>query len=353
MSSFNNVTKIKYTGNSDDLVTLNEYILFEDDRNKRKYVVFRFINNVTQQLLGMRFEVSQYDLDGNVIEKSVVIYNKFLAGAEEDFVPKAKLRVNYDCKSISVRLIEAAFDRFIWKEGEFEDNSYKFDHFYRDEKLIEENKKLLEKQKKPKKEKKEPKKQKKSKRPFILRDSTRRNFARFPVVFNVLAFVIVLAFTLATLLIFKNDSKQFTYMNYYLREISGSDDVAICGYEGSDTDLVIPATLGSYKVTKIDSNAFRNSRITSVTINADVTVDGNAFVDCSRLTKVTSDYLVNVMEKAFLRCEAVTEVTMPHAYFYEGAFAGSVNLKNASYSNKSDIPIERIVTVSVGGQSKK
>ncbi len=77
MSSYNNITKIKYTDNASDLVRLNEYIIFQDDKAKRKYIVFKFTNNVTQQLLGLQFEVNQYNVDGALIEKSVVAYNKF------------------------------------------------------------------------------------------------------------------------------------------------------------------------------------------------------------------------------------------------------------------------------------
>ncbi|MDE7256786.1 MAG: hypothetical protein K2N50_02370, partial [Clostridia bacterium] len=165
MSSFNTVTKIKYTDNASDLVSLDEYIVFQDDKAKRKYIVFKFVNNVTQQLLGMQFEVCQYNAENNLIEKSVVIYNKFLAGAEEEFVPKAKLRVSYNCSSISVRLIEAAFDRFVWKEGEYSDNCYKFDQFYHDENRSKADE-APKKEKKVKEKKPKKKKYKKSKKPF-------------------------------------------------------------------------------------------------------------------------------------------------------------------------------------------
>ena len=63
------------------------------------------------------FEVSQYDIDGNLVEKSVVIYNKFLSKPNASFVPNAKLKVNFAFKTLSVRLVQAAFDRFLWKEG--------------------------------------------------------------------------------------------------------------------------------------------------------------------------------------------------------------------------------------------
>lgn len=125
--------------------------------------------------------MNQYNVDGALIEKSVVAYNKFLASAEEDFVPKAKLRVSYRCTSISIRLIQAVFDRFVWKEGEYEDNCYKFTHFYRDEQAPEGEEPTVggepKRTKKAKKEK--PEKVKKAKEEQAPVYSARRNAQKF------------------------------------------------------------------------------------------------------------------------------------------------------------------------------
>ncbi len=307
MSSFNTVTKIKYTERTSEPVTLNEYIVFQDDKAKCKYIVFRFNNNVTQQLLGMQFEVCQYNAENNLIEKSVVAYNQFLAGAEEEFVPKAKLRVSFACSSISVRLIQAAFDRFVWKEGEYTDSTYKFDMFYHDEvnpqgdgadKKADKGKKS--KDKKAKREK--PEKYKKSKHPFILRDATARNIAKFPKVFNVIAIILVIAFVGVTMYIFKKDTKKFTEDSYLVRIYD--DGVAVYGYTGSDSNLVIPKELGGYTVKKIDSGAFKDSKISTVTINCDIIIADGAFVNCKNLQAVFADtkYEIKGNDDAFRNC---------------------------------------------------
>ncbi len=330
MSSYNTVTKIKYTGDPSELVKLDEYIVFQDDRVKRKYIVFKFVNNVTQQLLGMQFEVCQYNVDGNLIEKSQVAYNKFLAGAEEEFVPKAKLRVSYKCESISVRLVQAAFDRFIWKEGEYEDNCYKFDHFFHDENSIDGDGAAIEgksgkkiKEPKPKKARSE-KPKKKSKRPFVIRDATKKNFAGFPVFFNVLAFLLVIGFVAGSLCIFKSDTKKFTVGDYQLRLISG-DYVAVYGYTGDGNALIIPEKIGDYRVNKIDSRTFVNSDIVSVTIECDITIETGAFVNCTKLTAITSDNFVTVKEGAFDGCTSLRNVNLPNSYIPDGAFVNDGN----------------------------
>lgn len=323
MSSYNLITKIKYTGNASDLVSLNEYIVFQDDKAKRKYIVFKFTNNVTQQLLGMEFEVCQYNIDGNLTEKSVVVYNKFLAGAEEEFVPKAKLRVSYHCSTISVRLIKAVFDRFVWNEGEYEENCYRFDQFYSDEKpaaVAGANAGGADgghsRSVKPAKEKK-PKKSGKKQVPFAMCDATKKNFAVFPKVFNVLIFILVLAFVISSVLILKLNGKKFTLNDYQLRIIDGKN-VAVCGYLGDDGHIDIEEKLGDYTVIKIDNGAFKKSKITSVTIKCDIIIENGAFVGCGGLSTVTSESYVDVMEGAFQNCPNV-KLNISNGYIDENA----------------------------------
>lgn len=303
MSSFNTVTKIRYTDKTAEPVTLNEYIVFQDDKSKRKYIVFRFSNNVTQQLLGMQFEVCQYNVDGNLIEKSVVVYNQFLAGAEEEFVPKAKLRVSFNCATVSVRLIQAAFDRFVWKEGEYADNTYKFGMFYNDETKPQEGEAEPKKEKKAKKIKDKKEKRtnyKKSKYPFVIKDATTKNLSKFPKVFNVLVIILVLAFVVGSLVLFKKDTKKFTEGDYLVKIYD--DGVAIYGYTGSATNLVIPAKIGGYEVAKIDSGAFKNSDVARVTISCELTIASGAFVNCKNLTGIYSSYKITTLGDPYQNC---------------------------------------------------
>lgn len=368
MSSYNSITKIKYTGTPTDVVTLQEYILFQDDKAKKKYIIFHFINNVTQQLLGMQFEVCQYNVDGNLIEKSVVVYNKFLAGAEEAFVPKAKLRVSFYCNTISIRIIQAAYDRFVWKEGEFEDNCYKFDHFFQDEQLLAANAENAKKSKrqlkaeakaegKDKKEKQvkptKPTKRKKSKHPFIMKDATKKNQSRFPKFFNVVAMLAVIAFVVTSLILFKTDGTTFTEGDYDLRivhvdPVLNETEVAIYGYNGTRTELIIPAKIGNYIVVKVDSGAFENSKIKTVEFKGDdVIIERDAFKNCANLTSVLSEKYVIVQELAFTECPALVNVNLPNGTLTAGAFAGCTGIKELVYLNVDKISREDVITVPV------
>lgn len=203
MSSYNNIEKIKYTKTISEVVNLTEYIVFEDERAEEKYIVFKFVNNVNQQLFGMEFEVLQYDIDNALVESSIVIYDKFLAKPNEEFVPNAKLKVHYACKTISIKLRKAAYDRFLWNEGEYEDNSYKFEHYYQDEKrapapiIINGGKGV-----------KANNKRKINSKKFELKNQTKKNIARFPAVFLAFVFIAVCTFVGVSLYLFKRNASR-------------------------------------------------------------------------------------------------------------------------------------------------
>ena len=288
MSLYNNIEKIKYSKNTSEVVNLKEYILFENEREEVKYIVFKFVNEVNQQLLGMEFEVSQYNLDGALIETSIVIYDRFLAKANEEFVPNAKLKVNYGCNTISVRLLKAAFDRFLWNEGEYEDNSYNFEHYYRDENSQKPAPAPEKQEKKPKKEKK-----KRIGKKFELKRQTKKNIARFPAFFLALIFIAVSAFVGVSLYFFEKNSKRFTIDDFKLR-IVYEDKVSIYSYVGDAKIVRIPQTLGDYDVIMIESGAFTDCIMKEIEINADLTIEKHAFVNCKNLKIIYSQPTVTI-----------------------------------------------------------
>lgn len=198
MSSYNRIVKLRYEDDASSIVSLEEYIIFADDLQKLKHIVFKFKNNVTQQLLAMRFEVCQYDEDGNLLEKSTVMYNKFLAEAEEEFVPKAKLRVSYNCVCISFKLLQAAFQRFVWKEGSIEECEYDFDYYGHDRKPENGVKDKRSAKTEQRKRYIQTEVEYTARRRFALKDATRKNRSKLSVLFNIFAVIVIVVFTFVT-----------------------------------------------------------------------------------------------------------------------------------------------------------
>lgn len=121
---------------------------------------------------------------------------------------------------------------------------------------------------------------------------------------------LTLAFMMCILLCVFNtfalEAQGFTYT-----ESNGT--ATITGYKGTDTKLVIPASLDSLKVVKIADNAFyQNHDLTSVTISEGIEEIGEkAFYNCTGLTEVTiPDSVTAIGNSAFSYCVYLENVTL-------------------------------------------
>ena len=130
----------------------------------------------------------------------------------------------------------------------------------------------------------------------------------------------------------------YLYNGYLYRDITTST-IALSGYEGSETQLVVPETIGERTLISIDGYAFYgNSTVTEIDLsqatglsaigegafcecsslkNAVIPSSVNsisemAFQDCSLLEIVQFDATVNkINRQMFMRCSALTEFTVP------------------------------------------
>lgn len=335
MSSYNSVVKIKYTDSLSDAVSLDEYIVFADERSEKKYIVFRFSNNVNQKLIGMKFEVSQYDMHDNLLEKSVVIYNNFQAKANATFVPKAKLGVQYACQRISVRLVQAAFDRVLWNEGEYVDNSYKFEHYARDEKYIEET----QRPKVPVTNQRQVSAVEKEGR-FSAKVITKKNIAKFPAVYYWLTCILLLLAIAAGVIFFPKMSKKFTIDGYDLQTVAGKEDeVWICGYEGDEENLTVPEHLGKYRVTQIGKGAFSRLRAVSITLPSSVTfIEAGAFKNMKSLRTVScASENLSVASLAFDGVKSLMTFEMSGARLAKNSLYGCYYLNDVRFGSTAEM----------------
>ncbi|MBR2870293.1 MAG: leucine-rich repeat domain-containing protein [Clostridia bacterium] len=151
MNSFNDIKRFKYSENKQSVVSLDEYVIFTDDRKREKYIVFKFNNNLNQILYGVRFEVVQYNADGNIVEKNIIKHNKIIVGKNKTFIPEAKMKAHFDCARVSVNLLYAHFTTTIWENGIFTPISYSFEEHKKDIPTTKTKKELKAEYKKVKK----------------------------------------------------------------------------------------------------------------------------------------------------------------------------------------------------------
>ncbi|MCH5187454.1 MAG: leucine-rich repeat domain-containing protein [Oscillospiraceae bacterium] len=133
------------------------------------------------------------------------------------------------------------------------------------------------------------------------------------------------------------------------RKISGflcdiySDHIEISGYEGYDTNVVVPGQLLGLPVTTVGKYAFQygknelNETITSITLPETVTRIGErAFEQCKGLTGIKlPGGLKGINYGAFYGCEGLTEITIPGSveYIGEGAFEACSSLTTLVVEN--------------------
>ena len=110
----------------------------------------------------------------------------------------------------------------------------------------------------------------------------------------------------------------------------------ITGYTGSDTDVIIPSTIGdNYPVTGLDMTFASNHSITSVVVPEGVTSLGSyTFETCESLASVTlPSTLTTIGETAFARCTSLESITIPAAVesMWAQVFLGCTNLTEITF----------------------
>ena len=121
-----------------------------------------------------------------------------------------------------------------------------------------------------------------------------------------------------------------------LKHVSNSDGNT-CAINGigkcADTDIVIPSTIGAYRVTAIGTQAFADcAGIRTVSIPDSVTsISGYAFYGCTGLTGVSiPDTVRDIGYSAFYGCESLTGAVLPKSLTSLGNYAFSKCAKLAS-----------------------
>jgi hypothetical protein len=112
---------------------------------------------------------------------------------------------------------------------------------------------------------------------------------------------------------------QYSTDNGYYEYTTNKGTVAIYSYEGSDSSLAIPNTIGGLPVTSIDGSAFFQApELTSVTIGTNVTLIGtNAFFQCFYLESVSIPASVtNIGFGPFFDCSALTTIALSTSNLY-------------------------------------
>ena len=349
MSSFNDIKKVNYTDNADSVVALKEYICFKDEARKKQLAIFKFQNNLNQQLSKMTFDVMQFDSDNFMIRKTTVNYDDFIADKGEAFVPKMKMELDIFCSSIQINLTYAKFERVEYVNGTLKPIPYSIKEF-RDNKEKEvtpskKEQKLLEKQK----IKELKKKNKESdKRRMEVQDVTHRNKPLISAVLSTIMCLALIAFVAATVVIYGLNGKLYQSGDY-MYEKQSDNTITIHKYYGNEENILIPETIDNLKVIAIDDKAFKNKDCQSVTFTSNVTIGPKAFQDCTNLSQIFGmEFVISVGSEAFKNCSNLqnidsTELDSIGVRSFENCTSlKNINIPNTLVENEAFLGCDRI-----------
>ena len=343
MNSFNNIIKVKYEKSQKDLVSLVEYIIFEDERNKEKYLVFKFQNNVNQYLNEIKFEISQYDQDNNLISKSIISHGAFVAKENEVFVPNCKLKADNDCVKIQAKLLLARFERVVWENGAYTPIPYTASEFRNDyyrpvpDKPVKSKKLIKAEQKVEYKQFKKLQKEFKKRKNLVVKSIIARNKTKFPTVLVTILSVLLLA--LVGVMTYTESQKSNVYFDGEYDYQVESNGVYISDYEGNDDVVILPLTytLGEKElpIVGIADNAFKNTSISTIVFQAPVSIGDNAFENCKKLVAINgASNVTSIGLNAFKNCKSLASVKFENVSLVSsGAFEDCKNLVSAIVPN--------------------
>ena len=120
-------------------------------------------------------------------------------------------------------------------------------------------------------------------------------------------------------------------LNYRIDYKNGKESITITRCAGTDSETVIPETIGGVKVTAIADSAFKGcASLASIVIPDGVTNIGDeAFVGCTSLTGIAiPESVTSIGNSAFSKCTSLTSIVIPNGVTNIGdyAFWGCSNL---------------------------
>ena len=130
-------------------------------------------------------------------------------------------------------------------------------------------------------------------------------------------------------------STDFTY------KLLKGDTAEITGYQGGESDIVIPSYIDGYRVVAIQAGAFsHDENLTSVVFpDTVIKIGDSAFFGCTNLASVTlPESLTSIGDKAFAKCTFISRINIPKSVTEIGqdAFSGCCGINTVTVENGNE-----------------
>lgn len=282
-----NIKKFKYADTSNNPISLLEYLILNEDDNP--YILFKFHNNLNQELESIYFSLLVYDKNQNLIESFKLNVEGLSVKANEAFIPEIKAKINKDVVNIKYELISATF-----KESIYKDNKY----------LRKDNEEDIVKKINGKNQ---------------IKVIDRYKHAPIKTI-TILTGVLMFMFVVLTI------AGAFFYTDKFANKfaVNGSeyivlnDEAYLAKAPNNVESFEIPVEVSAskffknktYRVTGIYNEAFKDSNIKYVTLSNYVNILPRAFVN-SMINEINnSAYILRIEDEAFKNCDYLEQLEL-------------------------------------------
>ncbi len=365
------VQTFKYLDNTTAPVSLVEYYIQEID--DKKYIGFKFVNNLNQELKKLVVSVDVLATDGALLERTdfeIITSVK----AYDEFISQYRLEVVRDACQIKINIVRAVFTNSEYVNGALiainkevskktiSENIIKKEDLTKAEKkynkdVVKSNKKALKQNTKA--IKKLAKEKKDSKFKVVSLNNVKTKF-----IWKILIFVIFVACCVGIVyseIYFKSVIGTIKTIDNVTYQITTSEAYVYDSDKSIDS-LDLPASITykekDYYVTKVCDNAFKDSNIQTITFNHSISIGVDAFKNSSLITIYNSNYITSVSVGSFENTKLTTVTLENVRTVYENTFANnekltSVNIPNALINNNAFKGCLKISSIDVRATSSK
>ena len=129
----------------------------------------------------------------------------------------------------------------------------------------------------------------------------------------------------------------FTLDNFEYEFLTDNKDdgpIRLTKYNGIALNLIIPAEIEGYEIASVAKTAFAGTKLRSITLEGNTTIEDGAFENCKKLHTVKIENVEVIGNKAFKGCESLKKLTLGKSLKSIGnyAFSGCKTLESVELS---------------------
>lgn len=287
MNKFNLIKQEKNIVTNEFNLKIDQYLIYEDLTNNTKFTVIKLHNLFNEQLTSIKFNLQEYDDSNNLINEHNYLIDNLSFDANQILMLPFKFLLTNKTNAIKLNIL----NKVLVKEEIIEQPEVKtIVETSLDNKLENQIFKLPIK-------------------PPYQEQVIKRKSETIKLRSVMLMVVALLITTLTSIL----GMVAFKYQvnKHELIYDSNNGMATIIGYSGLKSDIVIPKTLDGVPVRIINQGAFKNSEITSITIEAEnIHISAEAFYGADKLVSFKANHVTSIGNKAFYQATSLKNFTV-------------------------------------------